>query len=301
MYGDDQFGGGDFGGGGFGAAQDNQFGGAGFGGSQFGQASQGGGAEGGFAVDNSAPDGKAKARNNQQSLIPATIKQLQSADTLASGEQGFTIAGGKELQQVTIVGIIVSADEQNTNLQYTVDDGTGVIVAKMWVDADADEAMAERRAEWKEGKMVRVVGQLRTFNQTRSIVAFDIQPIKDFNEYTFHFIEVVHTHLHLTKGRPPAGATGAPGVPMATGAATGFGQAAPQQQQPQNNANHLNETVLNFFKSYGETEMGTTIDQCFDALRSNGVTLQQVRDIVDRLTNEGHLYSTVDDNHFKGT
>ena len=54
--------------------------------------------------------------------------------------------------------------------------------------------------------MVRVVGQLRVFNHTRSIVAFTIQPIKDFNEYTYHFIEVVHTHLHLTKGavRAPA-------------------------------------------------------------------------------------------------
>ena len=66
-----------------------------------------------------------------QSLIPMTIKQLQNAPANANGEQGFTVAG-KELHQVTIVGIIVTADEQNTNLQYTVDDGTGTIVAKMW-------------------------------------------------------------------------------------------------------------------------------------------------------------------------
>ena len=66
-----------------------------------------------------------------QSLIPTTIKQLQNAPANANGEQGFTLAG-KDLQQVTIVGIIVNADEQNTNLQYTVDDGTGTIVAKMW-------------------------------------------------------------------------------------------------------------------------------------------------------------------------
>ena len=47
---------------------------------------------------------------------------------------------------------------------------------------------------------MRVIGQMRAFNQVRSIVAFHIQPLTDFNEYTFHFIEVVHTHLRNTKG-----------------------------------------------------------------------------------------------------
>lgn len=53
----------------------------------------------------------------------------------------------------------------------------------------------------REGKLVRVVGQLRLFNHSRSIVAFNIQPIADYNEYTLHFIEVVHSHLRLTKGK----------------------------------------------------------------------------------------------------
>ena len=47
---------------------------------------------------------------------------------------------------------------------------------------------------------MRGIGQMRAFNQVRSIVAFHIQPLTDFNEYTFHFIEVVHTHLRNTKG-----------------------------------------------------------------------------------------------------
>jgi replication factor A2 len=278
-----------------------------------------------------------------------TIKQLQNAPANANGEQGFTLAGN-DLHQVTIVGIIVSADEQNTNLQYTIDDGTGSIVAKMWVDADQDEAMAERRAEWKEGRIVRVVGQLRVFNHTRSIVAFTIQPIKDYNEYTYHFIEVVHTHLHLTKGKAPAGAPAQLGAwaarvggaqPLQAAGGSG-GAAAPQAAAP--GGAQLQDTVLNFFKQYAETEIGCTAAECFEATKAHGarparvelpsphparpccesrtrnlllpraqpanqeirvrislqVTLQEIRSIVDNLTSEGHLYSTVDDNHFKG-
>ena len=56
---------------------------------------------------------------------------------------------GKDLHQVTIVGLITRADEQNTNLQYTVDDGTDSINVKMWIDAATDEAAIEKRAQWR--------------------------------------------------------------------------------------------------------------------------------------------------------
>lgn len=77
-----------------------------------------------------------------------TIKQLKNAPSAASGEQTFSI-NGHDLHQVTVVGLILSADEQNTNLQYTLDDGTGDIVVKMWVDQDSEEAIVERRAQWR--------------------------------------------------------------------------------------------------------------------------------------------------------
>ena len=48
---------------------------------------------------------------------------------------------------------------------------------------------------------MRVIGQLRSFNNSKSVVAYSIVPITNFNEYTFHFIDVVHTHLKHTKGK----------------------------------------------------------------------------------------------------
>ena len=80
--------------------------------------------------------------------MPVTIKQLKNAPAVTSGDQGFTL-DGRELYQVTICGVITQADEQATNLQYTVDDGTDMIMVKMWVDADADDQFAEKRAQWK--------------------------------------------------------------------------------------------------------------------------------------------------------
>jgi len=269
-----------------------------FGGPQFQVSQQQGGDGGGFQVDNSTPDGKVKGKE-AQSLIPATIKQLKNAPSNSGGDQGFSI-DGKDLHQVTIVGIIMNAEEQNTNLQYTIDDGTDDIVVKMWIDAEADEAALERRAQWKEGKVVRVTGQLRSFNMARSIVAFNITPITDFNEYTFHFIEVVHTHLRNTKGNPPvAGMAG-----TSTGYGNANGMAAPAgghvNQQPAQQAS-LQDTVLEFFQAYATGEAGSTITECFNAMKTNGASIKEIRETVDFLVGEGHLYSTIDDEHFKGT
>ena len=120
--------------------------------------------------------------------------------------------------------MILSADEQTTNLQYTLDDGTDQIVVKMWVDQEQDDAFAERRAQWKEGAIVRVIGNMRAFNNMKSVVAYSIQPITDYNEYTFHFLEVIHTHLRFTKGAPPQAApTGYGGAALGGAAGASYG------------------------------------------------------------------------------
>jgi replication factor A2 len=301
MYGDDQFGGDQFGGGGFDAG--GGFGGGG--GSQFAAAvpmQVGGSQGGGFQVDNSGPDGKAKNTRQNQSLIPVTIKQLKNAVAAPGGEQGFSI-DGRDLHQVTFVGMILSADEQATNLQYTVEDGTDSIMVKMWIDSDADETMAERRAQWKEGKYVRVVGQLRAFNQVKNVVAYHISLITDFNEYTYHFIEAVHSHLKATKGPVANIPTGMHGAPMAPVVAPSVGGgAAPMAAAAQPvGGKDINQTVLEYFQSYGTSDEGCTIGQVAQATAASGISAEQVRAAVEYLAGEGHLYSTIDDEHYKST
>lgn len=158
----------------------------------------------------------------------------------------------------------------------------------------------------REGVVVRVIGQLRSFNNTRNIVAYSIRPIVDFNEYTFHFIDVVHTHLKHTKGKPPsAGAGGAMGgVPMSYGgmpAPTGYG-APPSYGGPPAQEDNVHNLVLSFFKTKGEqSDTGCSIQDVFAAVAGQGISESKVREAVDFFSNEGHLYSTIDDDHYKAT
>jgi replication factor A2 len=297
MYGGDEFGGGGGGFGGFGADANA------FGGNQFHQSQPTGGGGGGFQVDNTPPDGKVKGKE-QQGLIPVTVKQLANAVAKADGEQGFMV-DGIELNQVTLVGMIIQTDEQNTSLSFTLDDGTGDMPCKQWMD-DGGAGDDTARPQWKEGTLVRIVGQLRTFNVTRHVVVYNIQHVSDYNEYTFHFIEVVHGHLKNTKGPklPMAGTSVAPGGYMPQNGAQhygggGYGGAAPVPQQAQ--PADLNDTVLEFFQSYATSETGSTVNDCYESMKSRGISFQKIRETVDFLVGEGHLYSTIDDEHFKGT
>ena len=55
----------------------------------------------------------------------------------------------------------------------------------------------------KEGVYVKVFGQLREFQGHKNVNAFEVYPIVDFNEVTFHMLETLHVHLINTHGEKP--------------------------------------------------------------------------------------------------
>ena len=74
--------------------------------------------------------------------------------------------------------------------------------------------------------------------------------------------------------------------PSATAAAAAAAAASPQ--------------VLEYFKQFGEnSEAGCAIAQCHEAMAASGVSLEQIRNEVNQLVGDGHLYSTIDDDHYK--
>ena len=76
-----------------------------------------------------------------------------------------------------------------------------------------------------------------------------------------------------------------------------------------NTASALARLVLDFFATNGEeNETGCTVADAAQALANqwrkhwcHPLTPELVRVVVKRLASEGHLYSTIDDDHFKAT
>ena len=52
----------------------------------------------------------------------------------------------------------------------------------------------------RENTYVRVIGHLKSFREnSRSLIAYSLNPVMDFNEITYHMIDVIHSHLALSK------------------------------------------------------------------------------------------------------
>lgn len=105
-----------------------------------------------------------------------------------------------QTSQLTFIGQIHAVASQATNITYKLDDGTGLIEVKQWIDSDADPDSA--RPLPTEGQYMRVWGRLKAFNNKRHVAAHIIRPVTDFNEVSMHLLEATAVHLYFTRGPP---------------------------------------------------------------------------------------------------
>ena len=87
---------------------------------------------------------------------------------------------------------------------------------------------------------------------------------------------------------------------MAPTGGAGFAQ-QPGYAANAGGATSVQDTVLKYFSSYATSDVGCTISDVVNAMTAQGVSDAQVRTSVESLVNEGHLYSTIDDEHYKAT
>lgn len=107
---------------------------------------------------------------------------------------------------MTFVGQIRNISTQATNITYKLDDGTGTIEVKQWIDTDESTSIDDpanavaARPKLVENEWARVWGKLKAFNNRRHVGAHVIRPIADKMEITYHLLEATYVHLYFTRG-----------------------------------------------------------------------------------------------------
>mmetsp|Transcript_22 Transcript_22/g.67 ORF Transcript_22/g.67 Transcript_22/m.67 type:complete len:235 (+) Transcript_22:45-749(+) len=233
--------------------------------------------------------------------MPVSVHQVLSS-AAGSGDDSSLI-NGREASQVTIIGMIKTKEEKSMCTTYQIDDGTGFIDVKVWQDSSDDDTTAQKYEEMKEGVYVRVIGQVRSFQGMKSMTAFNMRVLQDPNELTFHLMEVIHTHISLTNagamaGNPPPAAAQAGGFggAHAGGAAAGGFAAAGGAKQ----TSSLQDEIVDAMKQCSDVS-GLSILALISQFGPRYGGEGAVREAVASLVNEGHLYSTIDDDHFMHT
>ncbi|XP_046738180.1 replication protein A 32 kDa subunit [Diprion similis] len=224
-----------------------------------------------------------------QNIVPVMMKHLiDSPDELQ--------IWGTDVQIITTVGIVRRIDPSATKITYDIEDETGTITAFHWIEADKppQESVIEVNT------YVRVYGSLREQHQKKHILVMKIYPIVDLNELTLHLLETIYVDL---KGEKLAGA----GNMDATG--------IQDSKQPVGLQNSLMDSsimgaslggmtndqkaVFKIIQSENDTPSGIERDQIKARVQPH--IRSQVDDILDFLAGEGHIYTTLTDDHFKTT
>ena len=265
-------------------------------------------------------------------MIPVTIKQIVTADGDPTGGNDISLKDGRTLYMVKIVGCVRQFEQKSTNLAIDIEDGTGLIEVKTWMNEGDDcSAVANMRQECcVEAAFVRVIGQVKEFDGKRHIQATDIRLLGTKNELTYHLLEVAYSFDKYQK-RKESGM----GVGMGVGMGYGIGNMSSMPKtmganvsMNQGGGNSANDAAVAAIRSYGELEFdlylcqqlfvvvfvltrlhfysifpgesdhGVDIHDIIRDLASQGYSEQEVRGAMENLANEGHVYSTIDENHF---
>ncbi|OBZ81776.1 Replication factor A protein 2 [Choanephora cucurbitarum] len=210
----------------------------------------------------------------EQTLRPLTVKQIKNAEV--PQENTFRIDSA-DVTQMTIVGVIRNIQELATNYVYTIEDGTGAIDVRKWVDQNETPEDADARRELTVDTYVRVNGRLNHFSNRTTVVAHTVRPIIDFNETTYHFLDAIRTHLLFTKDSV---------------------KSDPMNIDQPSRGNDIQSRVNVAIKSFEDSPDGATVDQiCF---KLKGLhTEAEVRETLEILIQEGQCYTTIDDDHYK--
>ncbi|KAF1915258.1 hypothetical protein BDU57DRAFT_518139 [Ampelomyces quisqualis] len=253
----------------------------------------GGGAGGGGFIPG---DGSQQSPGNrkdvtQDTLRPVTIKQLLDAQLEPGSNDTFKI-DGSPVSQLTFVGQIRNISTQTTNTTYRLDDGTGSIEVKQWVDSDAVDQTNPSKVKLVEGAYCRAWGKLKSFNDRRSVGAQIIRPVEDMNEVSYHLLEATAVHLHITRG-PPGGANTGAGASAA--AVNGAGQQTGGSSFGAYDLARYNQVAKRVFQCLRESEQSNEGLHQHDISAKLGIDSADVAQAGDDLLAGGLIYTTVDD------
>ncbi|XP_012253595.2 replication protein A 32 kDa subunit [Athalia rosae] len=239
-------------------------------------------------VQSPATGASKRGLKRAQNIVPVMMKHLVDAPEELK-------IWGMDVQIITVVGIVRGIKPTTTKISYDIEDETGKMTAFQWLEADksAQEPAIEVNT------YVRVYGSLREQHQEKHILVMRMRPITNLNELTSHLLEVIYVAL---KGERLSD-TGSSAMPDVQNTAPLFGM-----------ENSLMEPSI-----LGASVGGMTNEQkeVFKIIQTDdslsGIERDQIKkrvpqhiksrvdDILDFLASEGHIYTTLTDDHFKTT
>ncbi|CAH8673858.1 unnamed protein product [Schistosoma rodhaini] len=244
---------------------------------------------GGYMASMGATTGQKKI-SYQGTIVPCTCAEIMAANQ--DGDR-FVSPCGIEFSQISVVGIIRSVNESSTRVEYEIDDYTGpCLPVKLFTEDQDNTSSGPQSRPFRELSYVRVHGHVRNFQGVKHVIAFRVIHLSDMNELTTHIMEVIYTRMLYTKIKQDENN----GTNVKSNFNEGVSHNVPGSIS--NGLTVLQNQILAIVRTF-VGERGIPVSQLTEKLR--GIPERQIREDLDFLSAEGHVYSTVDDDHFRAT
>jgi len=272
-------------------------------------------------VHSSAPELKRRAK--MQNVVPMQIQEAVQH----SQEDGPLVLYGQEVGMVKIIGQVINIEESATRMSYLVRDRTASIHAVKFPERE-DEVVRVRR-----GDHVGVIGLLKAAQDEKSITVLRIWEIRDLMEVDNHLLELALLPLRVQRiheKRIAIAQSQFNGESVLNHRGSGGGQTTKQQLNsrlmfsgsggvqrgllPPGGGDVGRGGGLGRFQEQAEgipgvkavhrvlrscyAEMGMSLDELES---SCGMSRDKLSPAINYLLQEGHIYCTMDDFHFKST
>ncbi|XP_067931426.1 replication protein A 32 kDa subunit-like isoform X1 [Watersipora subatra] len=227
---------------------------------------QSGGFESSPSVNASPRISKAGSSNEKNGMKPVCIKYIHRAFS----DDAFTAVDGSPLQQVVILGKVLTCEMNNQRCDYKLADSSGAtILAREYIN-DEDNIQPEMIPE---GTYVTVYGTVKSFQGSPHLIISRIARLKDPNEITMHLLEMTHTYIKMTE--------------VGQGDSTTLNKDASISEQVR--------TVVQGTKNMtglSKAEIQTALPH---------FTPANIDEALNSLSADGFIFTTIDDDHFRAT
>lgn len=232
------------------------------------------------------PNRNQNGGGDNKTLRPVTIKQINDA-TSPYPEAPFQVDNA-DVANVLFIGRVRNISKQSTNITYIVDDYSGRVEVKKWVDA-AYMDIDETKGDIQLGVYVRVLGAIKSFGNKRYIAAHSLQPVTDVNQFFCSMLDATAAHLFFTRG-PPGGNGSGDG--SAGGAGMDGGDNYNGHDRVLSSLSPFARDMYNLLKTESHDATGLHLQTIASRL---GLPAMDIGKAGNELLNAGLIFSTLDE------
>ncbi|XP_049873487.1 replication protein A 32 kDa subunit [Pectinophora gossypiella] len=238
------------------------------------------------------PNQQQKTGRRASRTAPIVIRQA-----LHCGDDGVKI-WGTEIQIVSIVARVRNIRMQSTKITYTIQDITGRMRAVLWLDQDAMDEDDKSAPKVQVNDYIQVYGNVKTNKGKKVVMAFKIMPITDVNAITFHYLQCINNRVKMeAESKKEKVANNNPtqnGASLPANSMVGVSDAGSV-----NGLNPRQMMVFNLIRASTQ-DQGISKQDMYVTLKDR-MSQVEFDNILEWMCGEGHIYSTIDEEHFRAT